>query len=615
MIRRSTWWAGFLFGSMTMLALQSTILQPPYPTTLSFAEYDSCLGLRGMNVLLLEIHLEGNLGDEMETTPLLQEFQRCGIHVTAALSHWLERPELRIGGGSAREHALIDTIYPHSTPIELSLQEYSAIILAPGPWRLCSLHKVWTQRIDIFMGGSIIPEPPNYNLSECLGDWKPSLFVVREPYSMGLVQDLNFPAYMSGDFSHGFQPVNSTWHYWKSVYSKFDERILIFTRASNAANVISIHGWNVELTTLMDGIVSVPLSHVIIATSSPLEDSAWIQEFQQQNPRFPEHQFVQCQSVEQLWALVAHSTHIYTDRYHPGIVGYHFGKKVTVLRYKDEETKLVGLVQVMATEPSGIIQKENNAKAFELMRDTLRQLRDRAPERVQPASTSEKKKPTTSPGEQPYAIVVGLPKSGTTSIYHYFSCSGFRTTHYCCCGTHATEYPCSGGKLLSQQLRENLDAGRPLWYGTGDKVVHAQLDGESATESYFLPQHYHLNEIHQSAPNAFWILPLRSAKTWKMSVQKWLDMADRLRAVHERHHPNEDFDLESFYDQHTALVRDFCQQNRPKLCVEVTIDDPDAGKVLSQSFRNGVSRCWGQHNAGPFFQTLLSNPSVQGGQI
>ena len=462
------------------------------------------------------------------------------------------------------------------------------------------------------MGGSILPEQSNYNLSECLGDWNPSLFVVREPYSMGLVQGLGFPIHMSGDFSHGFQLVNSTWNYWKNVYGKLEERILIFTRGSNADNVISVHGWNVELVTLMDGVVSVPLSHVIIATSSPMEDSTWIQNFQQQNPRFREHQFVQCQSVEQLWALVFHSTHVYTDRYHPGIVGYHYGRKVTVLNYKEEETNLVGLVQLMTTDSSAIIQKEHNMKAFELMRDTLRQLRDRAPAGVAPRSTTEIN-PTTSPsvGEQPYAIVMGLPKSGTTSIYHYFSCSGFHTTHYCCCGTRATEYPCPGGKLLSQQLRDNLDAGRPLWYGTGDKVVHAQIDGESPTETYFLPQHHQINEIHESAPNAFWILPLRSAKSWKNSVQKWLDMADRLRAVHQRHYPNMDFDLESFYDQHTALIRDFCQKHRPNLCVEVTIDDPEAGKILSQRFRNGVPRCWGQHNAGPFFQTLKPSGLVR----
>jgi len=65
----------------------------------------------------------------------------------------------------------------------------------------------------------------------------------------------------------------------------------------------------------------------------------------------------------------------------------------------------------------------------------------------------------------PYAIVVGLPKSGTTSLYHFFSCSGYPTTHYGLCGSNATEYPCDGGKLLSEQLKEILHAGRPLWLG------------------------------------------------------------------------------------------------------------------------------------------------------
>jgi len=407
---------------------------------------------------------------------------------------------------------------------------------------------------------------------------------------------------MSGDLTHSFQPVNSTLNYWKSVYNKREEAILIFARGSNAKNVISVKGWNVELTTLMSGIVSVPATQVIFVTSSPIEDATWINDFQQLNPQFREDQFVQCQMVEQLWSLISRSTHVYTDRYHPGVVAYLHHKPVTILKYDEEQTKLVGLVQLMSTKSPDKIREEHNPKAFQLLRDTLRQLKARGKDTVPFEKTKEDA--FTPYIEQPHAIVVGLPKSGTTSVYHFFSCSGYRTTHYCCCGTKAIEYPCEGGKLLSQQLRENLDAGRNLWHGTGNKAVHAQLDGESPTETYFLPQHYNLPALHESAPNASWILPLRSAASWKKSVQNWLDMGDRLRVVYQRYNPSKEFDLELFYDEHTALIRDFCKKYRPQLCVEVNINDSDTGKHLLKHFRNAIPSCWGRHNAGPFFQTL-----------
>jgi hypothetical protein len=656
MMRRSNVWVGFLLGCIAMLTLQSTIiLQPPHATSLSFSTASSlysssssfatdCHGLAGMKVLLVEVHLEGNLGDEMETTPFLQELKRCDIHITAVLSRWLERPEQRIGSGSVREHALIDVIHRHASLDNLSMQDYQAVILAPGPWRLCLLQEHWPYHIDIFMSGSILPEQQmiqpgrgDCDLSKRFKSWNPSLVVVREPYSLGLLQEVQalegVTTYMSGDLSNSFQPVNSTLNYWKGMYQKLDQRILIFARGSNAENVVLAKGWNIELTTLMNGNVSLPATKVIFATSSPLEDAAWMLEGQQNFAHMQEHQFVQCHTVEQLWALISQSTHVYTDRYHPGVVAHLFGKPVTVLEYKEEQSKLVGLAQLAASQKYSpvAIRNEYNAHAFQLLRDTLRRLKDRDPKTIRTYAKGDDDSPTKMEvdhtvdnehvvvGEQPYAIVVGMPKSGTTSIYQFFTCSGYHTTHYCCCGSNATEYPCAGGKLFSQQLRDNLQEGRPLWQGTGDKFVHAQLDGESMTESYILPQHYNLKELDESAPRAVWILPLRPAAKWKHSVQKWLDLEERLRVVYQRNYPSAqttNFDLETFYQNHTEMIRNFCRKHRqsPKLCVEVDIDDPEAGKHLAKHFQNAIPTCWGKHNTGPFFQGFSSQGVAINGQ-
>lgn len=225
--------------------------------------------------------------------------------------------------------------------------------------------------------------------------------------------------------------------------------------------------------------------------------------------------------------------------------------------------------------------------------------------------------------EKPLAIVVGLPKSGTTSVYQFFSCSGYRTTHYCCCGSTATEYPCADGKLFGQQLQENLRDGLPLWHGIEQMEIHTQIDGEEFLSGkrgfgdggpYFLPQHYHLDKLELSAPEAIWILPLRSAGKWKKSVQGWLDMEARFRQTFIKHEGKGDgssFDLEKFYENHTKIVRDYCRMQRqnPNLCIEINIDQQDAGAILKEYFPRANSSCWGRHNAGPFFQSFPGIPN------
>ncbi|CAJ1964297.1 unnamed protein product [Cylindrotheca closterium] len=220
--------------------------------------------------------------------------------------------------------------------------------------------------------------------------------------------------------------------------------------------------------------------------------------------------------------------------------------------------------------------------------------------------------------KEPTAIVVGLPKSGTTSVYHYFKCNGFETTHYCCCSSTETQYPCANGTFMSHKLLQNLHEGKSLLQGiTG--AVHAQLDGElfdNNEQPYFLPQHFHLDKLHAAAPNAVWVLPLRSAESWKRSVQEWLDMGDRLQKTYQYAHSNPGLGLEAsasvlegdflvnFYDWHTKTVREACTKHQ-RSCVEVTVDE-SAGSKLEQAFPGTKASCWSRHNAGPFIQIVPS---------
>ena len=86
----------------------------------------------------------------------------------------------------------------------------------------------------------------------------------------------------------------------------------------------------------------------------------------------------------------------------------------------------------------------------------------------------------TQEEEYPYPVfVVGMPKSGTTSLYSFFHCNGIKSSHYCCCGSNRTHTHCNdGGKTCSECIRNNIKQNRPVLQECGDYKVYAQLDAE-----------------------------------------------------------------------------------------------------------------------------------------
>merc|ERR1739844_625944 len=58
---------------------------------------------------------------------------------------------------------------------------------------------------------------------------------------------------------------------------------------------------------------------------------------------FSPDQFQVLNIVEKAWALIAVSKEVITDRYHPGIAAHILGKKITIVNYENEMTKMQGL--------------------------------------------------------------------------------------------------------------------------------------------------------------------------------------------------------------------------------------------------------------------------------
>ena len=415
-----------------MLVLHSTILQPTFDYWNDPSSHDTmssparatapgCHELEGTKVLLLDVHFEGNIGDELETLPLLQELNRCGVHVTAVLSGWLEGIESQLGYRSIRQHDLVESLESPGNYERFLSSEYHAVVLAPGPWTLETLRKNWPRKIDIWMAGSILRPQDGFgedgdtiskHMAQYLDMFDPALMILRETYSYNfLVQNIQpkrqITHYLSGDLTHSFKPASASLNFWKRKYSRYKNKMLVFSRSSNVANAVSIKGRTVELVTLQgeeayrkEDIVVLPAKDVVFATSSGMEDSTLFIDWKHQYfDRFQEHQFVVCETAEQLFGLIYHAKHVFTDRYHPGgkkrlrtcschastlshavlfdiVVAHRFGKEFTILKYEQEQTKLVGLAELVSSNVSPeTIRKNWNTQAFAMLRDTLRELK------------------------------------------------------------------------------------------------------------------------------------------------------------------------------------------------------------------------------------------------
>ena len=241
-------------------------------------------------------------------------------------------------------------------------------------------------------------------------------------------------------------------------------------------------------------------------------------------------------------------------------------------------------------------------------------------------------------------LVVGYPKSGTTSVYNFFKCNQLRTQHYCCCNEMQDHPPCRS--MASCMLQEWV-SHKHLGLGDGScgqYDVYAQIDGERPTKTlegniravlldaegwtpvgkvgphghlnylnknlpydvhmHFLPQHFYLQQLHEELPTSTFVLPLRSPEDWAKSAFRWFQM--RARMVNEYRYYNRSLErpgraraiefLQSIYVEHSDFVRKFVREHPSHRLVEINITDPRAGEILSKAFHGLQASCWGHHN-------------------
>ena len=193
---------------------------------------------------------------------------------------------------------------------------------------------------------------------------------------------------------------------------------------------------------------------------------------------------------------------------------------------------------------------------------------------------------TTDPIRLNPTINLGFPKSGTSSLYDYYSCGNVVSSHHKCkletCG---------------ECVFANVEAGRPPLDSCGNYAFYGQLDVDGmnydsegnwpgeGTLCYF-PQLSVLQELHDAYPTARFTLTTRPPAHWLASVVGW-GLQERLVDCDLPGLPKgkgtED-DLMAWFSGHLGTVRKFVAahpSHGPLL--EIDIEDDSTGQVLAEA--------------------------------
>ena len=157
--------------------------------------------------------------------------------------------------------------------------------------------------------------------------------------------------------------------------------------------------------------------------------------------------------------------------------------------------------------------------------------------------------------------MVGMPKSGTSSIHDFFRCGGVKSVTHQTCG--------------------NVSCARCIWDNVARKrdvldgcryTVYTQLDYERYGNTFcFFPQQ-NLSLLHESYPSSTFILNTRNPIGWVNSVSNWGALRARLGQCHLGPYDlSHDDEMIAFYNAHSRYVREFARATGHRL-VEVDIE-------------------------------------------
>lgn len=345
--------------------------------------------LFGLRVAVVWVHFEGNLGDEMETTPFLKQLYDWGIAVDAYSAPWKDDPSLRLHSRASRPLTYVKSFSGNAFDHAKDGENYDVVIVAPGPVvpDICAFGG---EKFAFGVSGI------KNQHTRCL-----KFIWTREVASFNSISPVPYPTVIDGervmlsaDLSYSFEPIPAGVKYWQAEYENIltsivrDEGacIIVVSRANGTKGVRLGNGF-LEMSAMLpgfDGIVtkvSLPITKVVFASSDPDVDRTHFEELERHGVN--KNRLILLNSIEQMFGLftATDKVQIFSDRYHPAVAGHILGRNVTVLGAisdsADDPLKMTGLNALLTTPPAQL--KKYNAKSFASLHNHLlnAQRRDR----------------------------------------------------------------------------------------------------------------------------------------------------------------------------------------------------------------------------------------------
>lgn len=205
-------------------------------------------------------------------------------------------------------------------------------------------------------------------------------------------------------------------------------------------------------------------------------------------------------------------------------------------------------------------------------------------------------------------INVGLPKSGSTTLYQFFKCLGLRSTHY------YFDTPFFEGKCMREAVNNGLPPLRTCGPNT-DAFMEINIEkargflcdhtlckkgtglwSAEQDDDCVFPQLVYLEEIHADNPNATFVMSMRPVHDWLRSVRDWnhllpalvaCDFPNLPRGVPEDVHNHKKVlpHMSRFLCSHFQHVRNFVRAHPSHALIELDLYDEDHAKnVMSALF-------------------------------
>lgn len=234
---------------------------------------------------------------------------------------------------------------------------------------------------------------------------------------------------------------------------------------------------------------------------------------------------------------------------------------------------------------------------------------------------------SSSRPSKPY-LNVGFPKCGSSTLFDFFTCLGYRATHF----TNNTLGDFEGICMRDAAVLNGLP---PLKTCANDVDAILQMDVEYPLgidgyfhrpfrDECFFPQLSLLEEFHQESPQATFLLTFRPIQDWIKSISGWgstvmlnrfqlCDFPNLPRGIPEdlENKTQVDAAMAEFWCSHVLHVRNFVREFPSHSLIEMSLEDtmtsaqimyglfptkvnPNKTSEPTSELSNG---CWGHSNA------------------